>query len=150
MSVSELTVEFCSESTLMYQAVQQFHLNQSVRRIKMIDGPVMACGLLVDKPSSKKRLLCTYTEFSVRLLIQIDPGENIARILFHVEDTCAVRKLLQIHFIVNSTGRCTLKDNKQILKKEIKTTFSNPINILYEYQKYKIKRFSERWNVVII
>lgn len=77
---------------------------------------VMACGLLVDKPCIKKRLLCTYTEFSVGLLIQIDPGENIARVLLHVEDTSAVRKLLQIHFIVNPTGRCTLKDNKKSLK----------------------------------
>ncbi len=73
----------------------------------------MACGLLVDKPCIKKRLLCTYTEFSVGLLIQIDPGENIARVLLHTEDTSAVRKLLQIHFIVNPTGRCTLKDNKK-------------------------------------
>lgn len=77
----------------------------------MTDGPVMACRLLVDKPCINKRLLCTYAEFSVGLLVQIDPGENVSRVFLHVKDTSAVRKLLQICFIVNSTCRCTLKGN---------------------------------------
>lgn len=94
----------------------------------------MACGLLVDKPCIRKRLLWTYTEFSVGLLIQIDPGENIAQGLLHIEDTSAVKKLLQIHFIVNSTSRCTLKEKENCFKKKI-------LSQLYRYFVW-ISKFS--------
>lgn len=51
---------------------------------------------------------CTHHEFGVRILIEIDPGEDISCVLLYFEYAGTVGELLQVHFVVHSTGSFAL------------------------------------------
>lgn len=52
--------------------------------------------------------VCTHSEFGVGFLIEVDSGENISCVLFYFKDAGTVWEVLQVHFIVHSTGCCAL------------------------------------------
>lgn len=57
--------------------------------------------------------VCTHSEFGVGFLIEVDSGENISCVLFYFKDAGTVWEVLQVHFVVHSTGCCALWGKKQ-------------------------------------
>lgn len=50
----------------------------------------------------------THSEFGVGLLIEVDPGENMSCVLLYFKDAATIGEVLQVQFVVHSTGCCAL------------------------------------------